>query len=453
MKLLSQIDEIPPAKTLVISTLQWFIILMPSALIYGMIVAPMLYPEPALQMQVIQAIFVVSGIFQILQVFIGHRLPIGVGPTAIIIIGVGAGLAYTTNAIFTSMILCGLAICGLAVIKAHHFLKKLFTFNIIVTVLLMSCFAVTPMLLNLIIPKSPVANPTDYLIFAILYTLFMLGLAGLLKGMAKQLLLPIAMILGVVLYIAVFPFNAPVINSAPFGLFVGIAPTGFDFSLPLLVAFLFCYFTVLVIDFSAVESIELSLKPEGMDSRFRRGMAITGLSSVVAGFLGVISCANSNFSLNVVLASRQGSRYPLACAGILFIIIGCSPVIVSTLMAIPPVVIACLFIYLLGGMFAATLSLAKERSGGIGYNSGLVIGIALIFATLIAFLPVTTKTLMNTRIEPVLANSFIVGIFSALVIEHVFFRGQAEKEIKLEEEEEGIRKEEVTQVQQEKGTG
>jgi hypothetical protein len=30
----------------------------------------------------------------------------------------------------------------------------------------------------------------------------------------------------------------------------------------------------------------------------------------------------------------------------------------------------------------------------------------------------------------------LVGIFSALVIEHVFFRGQAEKEEKLEEEEE-----------------
>ena len=450
MKLLSQIDEIPPVTNLVTATLQWFVILMPSALIYGMLVAPMLYSEPALQMQVIQAIFVVSGIFQILQVFMGHRLPIGVGPTAIIIIGVGAGLAYTTNAIFTSMILCGLAICGLAVLKAHHFLKKLFTFNIIVTVLLMSCFAVTPMILSLIIPKSPVENPTDYLIFAILFTLFMLGLSGFLKGMAKQLLLPIAMILGVILYVVIFPFSPPAISSAPFGLFTGIIPTGFDFSLPLLVAFLFCYFTVLVIDFSAAESIELSLKPEDMDSRFRRGMAVTGLSSVAAGFTGVIGCANSNFSLNVVLASRQASRYPLACAGILFIIIGCSPVIVSTLMAIPPVVIACLFIYLLGGMFAATLNLAKERSGGIGYNSGLVIGVALIFATLIAFLPVTTKTLMNTRLEPVLANSFIVGIFSALVIEHLFFRGQAEKEARMEEDEEIFLED---AVQKEKGTG
>jgi uncharacterized membrane protein len=64
-----------------------------------------------------------------------------------------------------------------------------------------------------------------------------------------------------------------------------------------------------------------------------------------------------------------------------------------------------------------------------------VIGVALIFATLIAFLPVTTKTLMNTQIEPVLANSFIVGIFSALVIEHLFFRGQAEQEIRIEAEE------------------
>nr|WP_321351579.1 solute carrier family 23 protein [uncultured Methanoregula sp.] len=435
MKLLSQIDEIPPAKTLAIASLQWFIILMPSALIYGMMIAPMLYSSPALQMQVIQAVFVVSGIFQILQVFIGHRLPIGVGPTAIIIIGVGAGLAYTTNAIFTAMAICGFAICCLAAVKAHHFLKKLFTFNIIVTVLLMGCFAVTPMIIGLIVPKSPVANPTDYLAFAILFTLFIIGLSGYLKGMAKQLLLPIAMLIGVVLYAVIFPFRIPAISPAPFGLFTGAMPTAFDFSLPLLVAFLFCFFTVLVIDFSAIESMELALRPPDMDRRFRSGMAVTGLSSIAAGFLGTIGCANSNFSMNVVLASRQGSRYPLAIVGLLFVVIGFSPVIVSTLMAIPTLVIACLFIYLLGGMFAATLSLAKERTGGIGYNSGLVIGVALIFATLIAFLPVTTKTLMNTQIEPVLANSFIVGIFSALVIEHLFFRGQAEQEIRIEAEE------------------
>jgi len=40
---------------------------------------------------------------------------------------------------------------------------------------------------------------------------------------------------------------------------------------------------------------------------------------------------------------------------------------------------------------------------------------------------ISSKDLMSTRIEPLLANAFIVGIFSALVIEHIFFRGQAKK--------------------------
>ncbi|MFA4876322.1 MAG: solute carrier family 23 protein [Methanoregula sp.] len=436
MKLLSRIDEVPPAATLLTLAFQWFIILMPSALIYGMIIAPMLYPDPARQIQVLQAIFVVSGIVQILQVFIGHRLPIGTGPTGILIIGVGAGLAYSTNAIFASMVVCGLILCGLAAVKAHKYLKRIFTFNIILTALLLGCFAVTPMILSLIIPTPKIPNPSDYLGFAILFTLFIIGLSGILKGMAKQLLLPIVMVIGVGLYMLFFPFSPPEINSAPFGLFFGIAPTAFDISLPLVFAFMFCYFTLLVVDFSALESMELVLNPEGMDRRFPAGMAITGLSSIIAGFVGAIGCANSNFSMNVVLANRHASRYPLALAGVFFIIIGFSPIIVSTLMAIPPVVIACLFIYLLGGMFAATLSLAKERTGGINYNSGIVIGVSLIFAILIAFIPVTTKTLMSTRIEPVLANAFIVGIFSALVIEHIFFRGRAEQEERFTENEE-----------------
>ncbi|GAB6285131.1 MAG: purine/pyrimidine permease [Methanoregula sp.] len=436
MKLLSRIDEMPPRATLFVLALQWFIILMPSALIYGMIVAPMLYHDPAQQIQVLQAIFVISGIFQIVQVYIGHRLPVGVGPTGILIIGVGAGLAYSTNAVFTSMIVCGLVVCGLALAKAHRFLKKMFTFNIILTALLLGCFAVTPMILSLIIPTTQAAHPADYLIFVILFTLFIIGLSGILKGMAKQLLLPIVMVIGVVLYVLVFPFTPPAISTVLFGLFTGIAPTGFELSPWLIVAFFFCYFTLLVVDFSALESMELEFEPEGMDTRFRRGMAVTGLSSVAAGLVGGIGCANSCFSMNIVQASRQASRYPLAVSGALFILIGCSPLVVSTLMAIPTIVIACLFIYLLGGMFAATVNLAKERTRGINYNSGLVIGVSLIFAILIAFLPVTTKDLMSTRIEPLLANAFIVGIFSALVIEHIFFRGQAEKEERHEEDEE-----------------
>lgn len=428
MMLLSRIDERPPLSSLITAMLQWFIVLMPSALIYGMIVAPMLYPDPVRQMQVLQVIFVVTGVCQILQVTIGHRLPIGTGPTGILIIGVGAGLAFSTNAIFTSMILCGIALGVLAALKAHHLLKRLFTFNIILTVLLMSCFAVSPMILTLIIPESSGVPATNYLIFAILFTLLILGLSCILTGLAKQLLLPGAIVLGVGMFMLFFPFTAPAISTEPFGLFTSIAPTALELSLPLLFAFLFCYFTLLVVDFSAVESIELFLSPPEMESRFRRGMAVTGLSSILAGFGGGIGCANSNFSMNVIRANRHASRYPLAGAGILFIVMGCSPLIMSTLMAIPALIIACLFIYLLGGLFAATLSLAKERSGGIGYNSGIVIGVSLIFAILIAFLPVTTKTLMSTRIEPVLANAFIVGIFSALIMEHIFFRGQAEEE-------------------------
>jgi len=46
---------------------------------------------------------------------------------------------------------------------------------------------------------------------------------------------------------------------------------------------------------------------------------------------------------------------------------------------------------------------------------------------------ISSKDLMRTRIEPLLANAFIVGIFSALVIEHIFFRGQAEKKERHEE--------------------
>lgn len=426
--LLSRIDDIPPRTTFFVTTLQWFFVLMPSALIAGMMVAPLLYPDPARQMQVIQVMFITTGIFQCLQVVAGHRLPIGFGPTSVLIIGVGAGLAYPLDAIFTSMIVCGLAVALLAALDVGRYLKKVFTFNIVLAVLLMLCFAITPLVLGLIIHPSEPSDPTANLAFAILFTMLILWLAGFLRGMARMLLMPVALVTGAVVYLLFFPYTVPAIDMTPVALPTGVAPTGFAFSLPLICAFFFCYLTVLVVDFSAAESVGLLLGPARMEERYRRGMAVTGLSSVAAAISGAIGGANSSFSMNMIVSSRQGSRYPLAGSGALFILMGLSPVAISLLMATPPVVIACLFIYLLGGILASSAYLAKERTGGIGYDSGLVIGVPLIFAILVSFLPVATKEVMNTRIEPVLANAFIVGVFSALVIEHVFFRGKAELE-------------------------
>jgi len=135
--------------------------------------------------------------------------------------------------------------------------------------------------------------------------------------------------------ILIFPFKAPATSTTPYWRFTGIAPIGLDISTLHLVAFLFCYLSHLVINFSAAGSIEQSLMPKGMDCRLRRVMAVTGPSSIVAGFAGDIGCGNLNFSMNVVLVSRQSSWYPRACSGIRFIIVAFSPAIISTLWRFP----------------------------------------------------------------------------------------------------------------------
>ena len=55
-------------------------------------------------------------------------------------------------------------------------------------------------------------------------------------------------------------------------------------------------------------------------------------------------------------------------------------------------------------------------------EDGLIIGLPLMLATIIAFLPAEFLYSFPSVLRPVLGNGFVVGITAALLMEHLIFK-------------------------------
>ncbi|HWR05938.1 solute carrier family 23 protein [Sporomusa sp.] len=195
-----RLDERPPLTELVLFSLQWFLVVVPYIIILGTIAAGIHYSEStALQLQYLQKVFFVTGITMLVQVLRGHRLPLIVGPAAVLLSGLMASQGEPTgSAAYFSIIVCGILLAGLSSLKLLRRISDLFTPRVVGVVLLLIAFTMLPAILNLILAGA--GNPFGRLVFS--FTMIMVLMAGqrLLPDALKSTIVIWALILGSLAY-------------------------------------------------------------------------------------------------------------------------------------------------------------------------------------------------------------------------------------------------------------
>ena len=101
-----------------------------------------------------------------------------------------------------------------------------------------------------------------------------------------------------------------------------------------------------------------------------------------------------------------------------------SPAIIGIIGSVPSVVIGCLLLYILTSQIAAGLIVTFQGldEEGFQFESGLIIGLPVLFGTVIAFLPAAVLDSFPVVLKPICGNGFVVGVVFALTLEHVVFR-------------------------------
>ncbi|BBB89976.1 MAG TPA: solute carrier family 23 protein [Methylomusa anaerophila] len=417
------VEDKPPLGRSLLFGLQWMAIIMPMVIFSGKAVAGMQFSDPAQQIVYIQKIFFIIGISILIQVLCGHKLPLVIGPAAVLLVGITASQGSSISSVYTSILVGGLLLAILSSSGLLKYVQKLFTPRVVATILILISFTLIPMILQLIFAAAQI-SPLANLLFALVFLLLLFLANKSLKGIWRSTLIAWSMVVGSIVYVVLFPQAVPVMNSTGkiFSGFFQDFNTAFSLDFGTLTAFIICFLALAINDLGSIQSIGDMLYAGDMPKRITKGITLTGVFNIFAGFLGVIGPVNYSLSPGVIASTGVASRFTLLPAGIGLILTAFLPPVINVIGIIPSAVIGSTFIYTMCSQLAAGLLLAFHSMKNFRLEDGLILGLPLMLGVLISFLPTDALASFPLWLKPVLGNGFVVGVIAVLIMEHIVYR-------------------------------
>ena len=418
MNLKYNVDDRMPAGQMMLYAIQWFVLCI--AVVSTSVFVATGSPEERLFYS--QKLFAVMGIAGLLQVMWGHRLPIVVGPAAVLLVGVMASLNANadTTAIYSSIAIGGLLITLCTFGGLMRYVQRIFTPRIVVVILMLIATTLAPTITGLVFPMHASHDVHIFgLLFAVVGVVLMVVANRNLKGVAKSLVIPAALIIGSAAYYIFFDVPAHTESVASFR---GLFQSEFILDWSLVVAFVICYIALVINDIGSMESLGGMLGIKDMDKRMKRGMRITGAMNIVAGSMGVLGPVNYSMSPGVIASTGCASRYALIPATLMLVACALFPDVIWVLTAIPSPVIGVILLFLMGTQLAASFEMMHSTRSATTFADALTLGLPIMVAMLFQLMP---KGIAPDVIQPLVGNGFAMGVITVIVMEHIVNRSRS----------------------------
>lgn len=423
IKLKYSLDEKPPLIDTLLYGLQWFTISLPTVIIIGKVVSGLHFSDPVAQVNYMQKLFFVVAISLLAQLFLGHKLPLIVGPATVLLVGIVASQNSTMEGIYSAVMVGGAILALLSISGLFAQLEKLFTPRVVATILILIALTLTPTILNLILTVPEAGLEFFHFSFALIFILGMLLVNKFLKGIWKSTLIAWALIAGSLFYLAFVPQYEWLGNFECSAFSNFLKETKFSFSLDIgvLISFLICFLALSINDLGSIQSVGKLINPPNMSKRITAGIAVTGLSNMMAGFFNVIGTVNFSLSTGIIAANGIASRFTLVPAGIGLLLISFLPKVVAFIGNIPALIIGIVLLYIMCSQIAAGLIVAFGNQS-FNFEDGLILGLPLMLGIIVSFLPKEAISTFPPLLVPIIGNGFVVGTLAVLLMEHVVYR-------------------------------
>ena len=419
MNLKYSIESRPPFGQLLLYGLQWFVLAV-AVVVTSLFIA---VGSPAERVLYAQKVFALVGAATIIQALWGHRMPIVVGPAAVLLVGIITALAsqgaeVNTNKIYTAVIVGGVFVTLIAAARLLSHLQRIFTPRIVIVILMLIAVTLAPTIKNLIFPAGEEARHAFGLWFTIVGVPAMALASHKLRGVVKSVIIPISLLVGCLIYYAIYGgfgdvFKLYTESEGP----LLIPQLEFDGSM--IIAFLLCYVALLINDVGSIQALGGMLSLPDTDKRCGRGVALTGVMNIVAGAFGVIGPVNYSMSPGVIASSSCASRYAIIPAGVGLIICAFLPSLIAVLSAIPDMVIGVILLYLMGTQLAAAFNMLVSSKSVLTFDDALIIGLPVMAAMLFGAVPMDV---VPAIVRPILGNGFVMGVVIVILLEHILLR-------------------------------
>ena len=418
MNLKYTLNQRPKLNHLLLYGLQWLVISVPNVLTSALLGKIQFFDDPAMQTLYLQKLYFVVGAVMIVQALFGHKLPLIIGPAAVLIVGILSAQSAGFDVIYTSIAICGVVLFLVSISGFLNKIQKIFTPRIIITILGLIAMTLAPVFLGLLFKTgSMIFN----FFFALIAIIVAFVLNHVLRGIWKSTTLVILVGLGSVIYYLFNPVPelTKVTGSFEFSDFF-IHP---EFNFGVILSFLICFFALMINELGSIQSIYGLVNADHVDKRMTRGCALTGLGNTLAGMVGMIGPVDYSLSPGIVATSGCASRYPIVVCGIGMLICSFSTSLVSILTMLPDVLIGVMLLYVVILQLAAAFNMMMETKAVQTFEHALTIAIPMGIGLFVSLIPAELSNSLPALVRPILTNGFVMGVLFVVFFEHfVFFQ-------------------------------
>lgn len=413
-----ELESRPGPLPLLLYGLQWWVVSLPCVIILAVVVARMHYQGLGDQVFYLQKAFGLTGLAMLAQLLWGHRLPLVVGPAAILLVGLTASIALGPAALYTAIMIGGALLAAAAAVGLTEKLRPLFTARVVAVILILIAFTLAPTILRLVTTSGQ--NPAFSLTFALVLVLVMVMANQALPGVWKSMTVLIGLAGGsLVWFLLTGRPELPADIPAPAA---GLVLPSLEFDLGTVVSFIFCMLALAINELGSIESIGRMLRAEGLAGRVRRGQTVQGLANVAAGAFGIIGPVSFSLSAGVIAATGCAARRALIPAALGLTACAFWPGGVLIFSHLPAVVMGALLLYLMAAQLGSGLTMLVAEQGAGDFAGALTVALPLMIGLLIAFAPAEAFAAWPAAIRPLIANGFIMGTVTAMLLEHLILR-------------------------------
>ena len=372
----------------------------------------------ALSSNMVNAIFIVSGLVTLIQATKLVRLPLVQGPSAAVdALMIAAGTAGSLAAAGTSIFISSLIFLVLCLTRVIEKLRFLFAPIVSGVVIFLVGVSLSSFTLSEFLGGAPgdkgFADPKT-LAVSIVTCVLVVALSQFGKGMAKALSYLIALVVGTAMSLAFGMADFSEVSSKPwFGLPKFMPYGGFDFNAAVFVPFLIAYL-VAIMEALGVYQAATEIQGTKLENRqVRYGLAGEAAGSAISSLIGGFT--TTAYPQNVALLKvtdegRTRTRVPVIIAGVVFVVLGFIPKAGAVLSLIPSPVIGGIFLPAAASLISTGFNTLRKVEGND--RNQVVIGLSLLLGIA---LPNALSGLEGGA-HVFFSNSILVGAFSVVIL-------------------------------------
>ena len=421
----------PPARsispiTTVLASVQWLFFMFANIVVIPISIGYAFHQPPAVITASLERAFIYTGIACILQGTIGHRLPLMEGSAGLwwgVILSLaasaqasGQSLAVLGGTLEAGIILTGLIIILLGVTGLGWWLRLLFTPVVTSTFYFLLGAQLCEIFFKgmLGLSNSTHIEPGIALLsLGLVVLVLLLSIFG--RGLISNFAILTGIIVGWIAFVLFFPGHAALLTPAGNALFAILPWGGLAFNAGLLITVVLTGLISLSNTFAALEGAKTLFERDVSFTQYRRSLIVTGFSSLVSGFFGIVPYAPYVSSFGFLRTTRIFNRAPFLLGAALFILLGLIPAL-GQLFASLPVSVgdAVLFVAYLQ-LFGSGLSQLEGMK--FTFKSIYRIALPVLLGLSLMLLPSTTFSTIPDIVRSLVQNGLVMGILVAMILQ------------------------------------